>query len=92
MIWSDQAITDLETLRSYIAKDKPDAAKSVVVRILELAESLIDQPGLGRPGRVLGTRELIVPNTPYIIPYRERKNRIEIIRVLHGSMRWPEKF
>jgi toxin ParE1/3/4 len=46
---------------------------------------------MGRPGRVVGTRELIVPDTPYIIPYRVRGERLELIAVFHGRQKWPVK-
>ena len=45
---------------------------------------LIDHPSLGRAGRVPGTRELVVPDTPYLVPYRVRGMRIEILRIFHG--------
>ncbi len=89
--WSDDAISDLEALRSYIGQDKPGAAKGVVKRILRRTEMLTDQPGIGRPGRIPGTRELVISGTPYIVPYRIRKGYVELLRVLHGAMRWPEK-
>ncbi len=89
--WSEHAISDLEALRSYIEKDKPKAAKGVVKRILRKTEMLADQPGIGRPGRIPGTRELVISETPYIVPYRIRKGCVELLRVLHGAMRWPEK-
>jgi plasmid stabilization system protein ParE len=44
---------------------------------------------MGRPGRVLGTRELVVPDTPYVIPYRVRRERLELIAVFHGRQKWP---
>jgi plasmid stabilization system protein ParE len=56
---------------------------------LATANLLRDQPGLGRPGRIRGTRELIVPGTPYLIPYRVRRHHLEIIAVFHGRRRWP---
>ena len=52
---------------------------------------LSDQPGIGRVGRVPGTRELVVDKTPYVLPYRVLDNDIEILRVLHTSRRWPKK-
>jgi len=51
---------------------------------------LLEQPGMGRVGRLLGTRELIIPGTPYIIPYRVKHHNVEILRVLHTAMEWPE--
>jgi toxin ParE1/3/4 len=52
---------------------------------------LKQHPALGRPGRIIGTRELVVPDTPYIIPYRIKEDEIQILRVFHGSRKWPEK-
>ncbi len=44
---------------------------------------------MGRPGRVLGTRELVVSETPYVIPYRVRQDRLELLAVFHGRQKWP---
>lgn len=92
VIWSRRAIQHLVSLRNYIAKDSDQNAALVAKRILESIELLQTQPEMGRPGRVLGTRELVVPNTPYIIPYRVRRDRLELIAVFHGSQKWPSKF
>ena len=89
--WLDDAVNDLKALRQYIAQDKPSAASSVAKRILSAVNLMPDQPNIGRPGRVSGTRELIVPGLPYLIPYRVKKNTIEILRVLHAAMQWPEE-
>jgi toxin ParE1/3/4 len=51
---------------------------------------LADNPHMGRPGRVPGTRELVVTRTPYIVPYRVRGDTLEILRVYHGARRWPD--
>ena len=88
--WLDDAIDDLIALRQYISRDKPSAANRVAKRILSHVNHLPEHPAIGRPGRVSGTRELIVSSTPYIIPYRVKKNTIEILRVLHATMEWPE--
>ncbi len=87
--WLDDAIYDLTALRQYIAQDKPSAANRVAKRILSHVNHLSDQPAMGRPGRVPGTRELVVTSTPYIIPYRVKNNTVEILRVLHATMEWP---
>ena len=89
--WLDNAVHDLQSLRHYIAQDKPSAASRVAKRILSTVNLLLDQPSMGRPGRVSGTRELIVPGLPYLIPYRVKTNCIEILRVLHAAMQWPEE-
>jgi toxin ParE1/3/4 len=49
-------------------------------------------PRLGRPGRVEGTRELVVPNTPYIVAYAIIEDRVAILSVLHSARRWPDRF
>lgn len=90
IMWLDDAVYDLQSLRQYIAQDKPSAANRIAKQILKAVNLLSDQPSMGRPGRVLGTRELIVSSTPYIIPYRVKNNSIEILRVLHVAMEWPE--
>ena len=58
--------------------------------LLAAVERLATLPHIGRPGRVPRTRELVVPGTPYIIPYRLRGQRLEIIAVFHARQRWPK--
>ncbi|HET6521471.1 MAG TPA: type II toxin-antitoxin system RelE/ParE family toxin, partial [Geminicoccaceae bacterium] len=53
---------------------------------------LAQHPESGRPGRVPGTRELVVSGTPYIVPYRVQGNTVQILRVLHGARKWPTRF
>ncbi len=88
--WLEEAVVDLHALRHYIGQENPRAAKKIASQLLEAVELLSAQPNLGRPGRILHTRELIVSNTPYIIPYRVVNGTIEILRVLHAAMQWPE--
>jgi len=89
VVWSPRAIRHLVALRGYIAKDSEQNAAQVAERILKAIELLQTQSEMGRPGRVLGTRELVVPSTPYIIPYRVRRERLELIAVFHGRQKWP---
>lgn len=90
IIWLDDALDDLKSIRNYIAIDDPSAASEVVKKILHIIEVLPDQPGIGRPGRVHHTRELVISGTPFIVPYRIKRNTVEILRVFHSSMQWPE--
>lgn len=76
----------------YIAQDDPQAAARVAILIEDAVAMLAERPALGRPGRVPGTRELVVAGTPYLVPYRVREARIDILRVFHGRRRWPSKF
>ena len=89
VVWSRRAVGHLQALRDYIAKDSDQNAALVAERILHSVELLQTQPDMGRPGRVLGTRELVVPNTPYIIPYRVKRGHLELIAVFHGRQKWP---
>jgi toxin ParE1/3/4 len=93
IVWSPEAIQDLIALRAYIAEESPAGARRIVLRILHDVEGLLaDNPEIGRPGRVPGTRELVIPRTPYIVPYRVRRGTIQILRVFHGARRWPDSF
>jgi toxin ParE1/3/4 len=62
-----------------------------VRRLQQATERLALYPDRGRPGRVAGTRELIVAELPFILAYRVRRRRVEILRVLHTSRRWPRR-
>ena len=86
VVWSPRAIRHLAELRAYTAHEKPDGAG---VLILAAIGRLADFPNLGRPGRVSGTREHVIPGTPYVAAYRPRGERLEIIAVFYGRHRWP---
>ncbi|MGD9581314.1 MAG: type II toxin-antitoxin system RelE/ParE family toxin [Vampirovibrionia bacterium] len=89
--WTELASQDLDFIHDYIVKDNPTAAVDVVIHVMESVEKLIPQnTAIGRPGRLLGTRELIITKYPYIVLYRILNNEIEVIRVIHTSMKWPE--
>jgi plasmid stabilization system protein ParE len=90
IFWTRLALQDLDQAWNYIASDKPEAADGVLEMIGKSVESLLSYQNLGRPGRVKGTRELVVVGTPFVVPYCVKKNRIEILAVIHGSRRWPE--
>jgi toxin ParE1/3/4 len=91
ILWSPEAIQDLIALRAYIAEESPVGARRVVSRILQDVERLLPaNPHVGRPGRVPGTRELVIPRTPYIVPYRVQGDAVQILRVYHGARRWPD--
>jgi toxin ParE1/3/4 len=91
IVWSPRAISHLADLREFIARDNPAAAGRTAAAVLSTVERLADLPNLGRPGRVAGTREMVVPGTPYVIAYRPRGNRLEVIAVFHGRQKWPKR-
>jgi len=91
IVWSPEAIEDLVSLRAYIAEDNPAAARRTVQHIVESIEQLLpDNPQIGRAGRVPGTRELVIPRSPHIVPYRLQRTTIQILRVYHAARRWPD--
>ncbi len=85
IVWTEQAISDLAEIEDYIAHDKPKASERVANHLLSSVEHLAAFPQLGRPGRRPGTRELII--APYVITYRLRPDRLEILSVWHGRRR-----
>jgi toxin ParE1/3/4 len=91
IVWSPRAVTHLADLRAYIAFDNPDAASRIAMTLLAAVERSAALPNLGRPGRVAGTRELVVPGTKYVTPYRARGDRLEILAVFHARQKWPKR-
>lgn len=88
--WTRLALQDMRHLHEYIAEDNPAAAGQMVSRISDAVQNLKKHPRMGREGRCLGTRELILAKTPYSVVYVFAKNEIQIVSVIHASMRWPD--
>jgi toxin ParE1/3/4 len=91
LLWTRRALAEIDEIFAYVAADSPIAAEHVALLIEAKARLLIDQPYMGRSGRVDGTREFVVTGTPYILPYRVRDGRVEILAVLHASRQWPDQ-
>lgn len=89
--WTRRAVRRLDQIGTYIAKDDPDAAARVVVRIVSAIDNLANHPAMGRSGRIKGTREYVFADIPYIVAYRVKPETIEIVTVLHGAQQWPLK-
>lgn len=92
IVWRPIALDDLEQARRYVEEHNPRAAERLWRRILTAVERLGALPGLGRPGRVEGTRELVVPRTPYIVAYTVIGDQVMILSVIHSSRQWPDRF
>jgi len=90
--WLDVALDSLFAEAEYISQDGSAAADRTVVAVLNAVEILKRFPASGRPGRVAGTRELVVSGTPYIVPYRVRGDTVELLLVLHAARKWPTQF
>lgn len=88
--WTQPAVEDLLQISDYTLKHFGAAqARRTALAISSAAESISDFPSLGRTGRKSGTRELVIAGLPFVIVYRVRPDVIEVVRVLHGSRKWP---
>jgi toxin ParE1/3/4 len=92
VVWLDEALADLRAIGEYIERDNAEAAYRVMRRIKAVADTLADSPEMGRPGRVEGTRELVISDLPYILPYQITDDAIRILAVMHTSRKWPDAF
>ena len=90
LTWSAFALADRDDIFSHIEADSPRAAVAVDEHIAQAVLRLVEFPESGRSGRVPGTRELVIPRTPYITAYTLTQDRIRILRVLHGAPMWPD--
>jgi toxin ParE1/3/4 len=90
--WSAFALSDRDNIFDYIEADSPRSAIKVDEAIANAAERLVDFPKSGRPGRVTGTRELVLTGLPYILAYIVREDVVRVLRVIHGAKQWPDGF
>ncbi len=89
--WTISASEDMDGIADYLlGENLPfDAGEDYVKRIYNAPEHLTTLPGAGKPGRVPNTREWLVKDTPYALIYRVLPNRVQILRVMHGSRQFP---
>lgn len=93
VVWADTARAGYFAILRYIARDNPDAAGRVAARIDAAAAALAEFP-TGRPGRVKGTYEKVLPGLPYILAYEitarpEGGEQVAILHLIHGARHWP---
>jgi toxin ParE1/3/4 len=86
--WSELAADRLNDIFEYIAMDNDDAATSMVQRIYAGIDRIAQMPYSGRKGQTDGTRELVVPGTPYIVVYEILDEVIYLVTILHGAQNW----
>lgn len=88
--WLAGALADMRATKAYIAEQNPIAAQQVIACIRRDVSALADQPNIGRLGRLPETRELVINLYPYIVAYREQRDEVHILAVVHTSRRWPK--
>jgi toxin ParE1/3/4 len=89
--WTRLARKDIDTAYEYVADDGAGEADQFLERIQQAAAILVRHPTAGRAGRIPGTRELVVPGTPWILPYRIRRGFVDVLGVIHGARKWPDE-
>ena len=89
LVWLPRAVADRDAQIEHIAQDRPLAAIGQGDELERQVRQLVEQPELGREGRVAGTRELVVSRTRWVVVYRVRRHRVELLRVLHDARQWP---
>jgi addiction module RelE/StbE family toxin len=87
--WTSPVAQDLEDIVLYIRRDSVESAKTVAKTLFDSANSLELFPSRGRAGRIIGTRELVVPSLPYIIVYEVTDTAIQIHHIYHAARNWP---
>lgn len=90
LVWSRLSMKDRDAIFTYLEELNPTAAAKMDERIAMAARRLVKFPQSGRPGRIAGTRELVVTGTPYLAAYVIIADRVRILRVLHGAQTWPD--
>lgn len=88
LFWTPEALDDRREIYDYIEADNPRAALTLDELFSEKVRNLIDHPGLGRIGRITGTRELVVHKN-YILIYDTTVDQVRVLRVLHAARQWP---
>ncbi|MFM6845117.1 MAG: type II toxin-antitoxin system RelE/ParE family toxin [Dolichospermum sp.] len=88
--WLRRALRNLEQARNYVFQENPTAAQELIIKIQNAANQLEKYPFMGKSGRVEGTKELIISNSPYMIIYRVKEESVEVLRILHTSKCYPE--
>lgn len=92
LFWTAEALADRRSIYDYIEADNPSAALALDELFSEKVLRLADHPGLGRPGRLQGTRELVVhQNYLLICDISPSGDRVRILRVLHAARQWPSR-
>ena len=93
IVWTRLATRHLEAAYRYWSREESsNAADLMLERIFAVVELLENHPAMGRPGRVSGTRELVLAPLPFLLVYRTRRDKIEIVALLHGARKWPGLF
>ena len=91
--WTEAAEQYLEQINAYYTEQAGSRlAADNVLAIIHSANALLEMPNRSRPGRVPNTRELVLQDLPFLLPYRVVGNSIQILRVFHTARQPPEQW
>ena len=89
LLRAESAERDLDGIADWYGQRDAAATLRLLDRIAEIEQHLLDHPRGGRKGRIVGTREMPVPRTPFILIYLVSDELLYIVRVLHHAQQWP---
>jgi toxin ParE1/3/4 len=91
--WTTDAADDLERICDYISESRPESARRIAPSVIERISELQAFPRIGRPGRVVGTREIAFPPLPYVAVYEilDPREEVRVLRILHGAQQWATR-
>lgn len=88
--WTRRALREQDEAFEWIVSENAQAAREVIERTYAATRLLADNPRMGRPGKIAGTRELVVSRTPYVVVYRVAQDEVQVLAVIHQARAWPE--
>lgn len=88
LVWTPEAMKDREDIYEYIEPENPLAVLALDELFSEKAAHLVNHPDSGRPGRVPGSRELVV-HPSYMLVYDVVGMQVRVLGVVHTARQWP---
>lgn len=90
--WLQKARANLDEATAWVARTDADAAQAMYAHVRARINALATHPERGRPGRIFGTRELVIERYGFLVPYTVHENEVHILRLFHCRQRPPENW
>jgi toxin ParE1/3/4 len=88
LVWSHRAQNGLLDLQEF-ARQKPSLGNRVADSLDSVSQQISSFPQSGRPGRIEGTREVVLTGTPFLLTYEVEPECMAILAIIHGAHHWP---
>ncbi len=85
VVWRKRALNDLARIHECLSTIEGAEPDRTILKIRAGANILAERGDVGRPGRLLGTRELSLRMPPYVIMYRTNQDSFEVLAVYHPA-------